>query len=198
MLARKAIQNRGFTLIELMIVVSILAVLASVALPAFAKYVRRAKTSEAILNLRKLFDGSVAYYEAGYTDRFGKAIKPRFPGLGEFAVGPVPGNNPCCGLQGDRCPPVGSSQAPASWEERWAAPQWQALMFSIDEYHWYWYEYTTTGIGPGNEDGARFTARAMGNLDCDDSFSTFERVGGVSDANAIVGGAGVYENNALE
>jgi type IV pilus assembly protein PilA len=40
---------RGFTLIELMIVVTIIALLAAVALPAYQDYTARAKMSEAIL-----------------------------------------------------------------------------------------------------------------------------------------------------
>ena len=37
----------GFTLVELMIVVVILGILAAVAIPAFTRYVKRSKTSEA-------------------------------------------------------------------------------------------------------------------------------------------------------
>lgn len=188
----------GFTLIELMIVVSILSILASAAIPAFIKYVRRAKTTEAVLNLRKLFDGSVIYYTMGYSDRFGRGIEPRFPGLGEYAVGPVPGTNPCCGKPGDKCPPAGAPSAPDDWTARWNLDVWQALNFSINEYHYYWYEYETKGIGPGVASGARFTARAMGNLNCNDVYSTFERVGGVSDENEVIGGAAVYRINPLE
>jgi type IV pilus assembly protein PilA len=41
--------QKGFTLIELMIVVAIIAILAAIALPAYQNYTKRAKVSEAIV-----------------------------------------------------------------------------------------------------------------------------------------------------
>ena len=55
--------KKGFTLIELMIVVAIIGILAAIAIPAFVNYVKRSKTSEAGANLKSLFTGAAAYYE---------------------------------------------------------------------------------------------------------------------------------------
>jgi len=54
----------GFTLIELMIVVGIISVLASAAIPYFLRYLRKARDVEALHNIDKMARGAQAYFHA--------------------------------------------------------------------------------------------------------------------------------------
>ena len=97
--------DRAFTLIELMIVVAIIGILAAAAIPAFVKYVRRSKTTEAIMNMRKLVDGGLAYYHAEHADNSGAILPARFPGPAA-GIAWLPTRGTCCGYPGQKCRPA--------------------------------------------------------------------------------------------
>ncbi len=54
--------KRGFSLMELMIVVAIIAVLAMVSVPTFARYLAKAKRAEAYMNLRSIYGAQKAHW----------------------------------------------------------------------------------------------------------------------------------------
>ena len=166
----KRFSRKGFTLIELMIVVAILSILAVVAVPAFIKYMRRAKTTEAIDELDKVFKGAVLYYATPHISQAGSKIECQFPA--DQAVTPNEGT--CCssGVGGgpdadhdDRCD-VNSNA--------WNSLTWEALSFQMNDQHYFVYSFDSNGQ---TLDGAQFTAQANADLDCDGIQSTFQRIG---------------------
>src|SRR5262245_11611894 len=112
----------GFTMIELMTVVAIIGVLASVAIPAYMKNARKAKTTEAYIHLRKIYASSRTYILEANASRTGVILAPQFPD----SVSVTPPAN-CCTYSGDKCP--GSAVESAFW----GAATWNALHFSLDD-----------------------------------------------------------------
>ena len=166
--------------------VAIIGILAAVAIPAFMKYVRRSKTTEATMNIRKIWDSAVAYYESEHAASDGSILAKQFPDGME-------GSTPvlkCCINPGEKCAPNPSI---------WNVPSWAALNFSVDDPHYYQYTYGLDDalVGPS---GVRtgFIAMAVGDLDCDDTFSTFMRHGKVLSDLSVSGGAGLTVINDIE
>lgn len=156
-------KNRGFTLVELMIVVAIIGILAAVAIPAFSKYIKKSRTAEATQTLNKLWQGSVVYYEDDHNNATGDALAKQFPG----PLAAVEQAANCCTLAGMKC---AKSSAVYNTD-----PVWNALNFSMPETHYYLPRYTSAGVAVAST----FTAEAEGDLDCDGTFARFRRIGNV-------------------
>lgn len=137
-------RSRGFTLIELMIVVAIIGVLASVAIPSFINYQLSSKRTEAFANLSALAKAQKSYFAEYNT--FVPALSE--PG---FTLGAVP--------------PTTTTRSKVPLEAAFAAVGWVP---DGDVY----FDYDTST--PGNSGSgtctcvdACFTAAAYGDLDGD-------------------------------
>lgn len=179
-----------------MVVVTIIGILAAVAIPAFMKNARKAKTTEATINVKKISDGAVSYYHGEY-NAAGAAtvIAHQFPN--------TPATNPIAPVLGTCCPSKCNPNAAL-----WSDPSWQSLLFSMDDPHYYSYGYVHNNTGAsaapvaaladGTTPMEYYFADAQGDLNCDAVYSTFEMFGAITKDGSVTTGAGLFKNNELE
>lgn len=158
-------KQRGFTLIELMIVVAIIGILAAIAIPAFLDYMKKGKRSEAEVNLGAIQKGA----KSGFFE------DSQYPQPATF-IGETPAQDgSCCGANPqNRC--VANT---AQWRsaDPLAPNEWDLLNFSVDEDHYFTYEYQAEGTGSDST----YTSYARADLDCDGTPMTYSVVGVATD-----------------
>ena len=138
--------KRGFTIIELMIVVAIIGVLAAVAIPLFMGHMKQAKASEAMLQLNKMAIDAKTYY---FTNS-------KYP---QGSAGVLPG------ADGAACQgPNGHFAVSTAWSQD---PIWSALSFEVVDPNLFSYHFTSTT--PSTAQGL-----AVGDLDCDGVTITYQ------------------------
>ena len=156
-----AIRARGFTLLELMNFLALAGVLSAIGMYALARYVRHAKTAEAIGSVQSIAQESATYFAAsdatqpaGTTPEAAHAMR-HFPPPSTHSVPPNEAD-----VRGRKY-----QSAIADWN----VSPWRELRFSISLPQYYAYSYESTGTGAT----AKATAIAQGDLDGNGERSKF-------------------------
>lgn len=177
--------SRGFTLVELMIVVAIIGVLAALAIFGVTKYLAAAKTAEARNSIGAIARGAVSAWErevAGNNVAF-------LAGAGSAAL-----THQMCPSVTARVPTIAQIRGVKyqTTADAFATPQWSCLKFTMDRPTHYSYYYVADAAGHAAADAdatnvaianADFLATAVGDLDGDNTNSEFALGGQIRTVN---------------
>jgi prepilin-type N-terminal cleavage/methylation domain-containing protein len=169
MTTKRTNRARGFTLIEVMLVVAMIGILCSIAGVAWMRYVKKSRTTEAVGHLQKMWAGSIAYFEADHADHNGLLLDKQFPGdCSTTQIEPD-----CCTGPMGRC----SGNDPI-----YQAEPWKALAFNISDPHLY------RPVARACPDPKKnLWLEAWGDLDCDGIQALFIRKADVTGNGDVQG-----------
>jgi prepilin-type N-terminal cleavage/methylation domain-containing protein len=181
-MAERTARTRAFTLIELMITVSIIGILAALALPAFKSYANRAKTAEVPPNLNAMFQGAASYYAGDWGAKGMGAGVASGCTIGDAAASPMTPGKDKRRFTGD--------------------PNFNAIHFTIADFVYFSYSVGSADVngacGHGKSSGTLFTFYASGDLNGDGRPSLFQLAAGSDDKNVLYHARGLYIENELE
>ncbi len=168
--------RKGFTLIELMIVVAIIGILAAVAIPGFMKYIKDSKTSEAKVNIKAIAEGAVAFYQGEHTKKDGTMYTRQYPSA-SYCKKLSSADSGCAAVANE---PSAIRATGSKTAGSWGNEPWTSLNFQTSGPLYYTYSYK--GTAATTSALSSFNAQAAAALDKVTVDSCFQ-MDGSTDAN---------------
>jgi type IV pilus assembly protein PilA len=197
----KRLGKRGFTLVELMIVVAIIGVLAALAIYGVRRYLASTKTAEAKEKIGAISRGATGAFERE-TTAAEDVVEGQESAASSHALCDDAQNVPAAVPQGKKYQPKTADGE--DFETGDTLTGWKCLKFNLTQPHYYQYQYhkDASPVAPANPAVCAadcYEAGAVGDLDGDGQTALFAKTGQINTTtHQLKAATQVYAENEFE